>query len=401
VPTERPLTILCVSSYEKGQEFMRTCKAEGCNVFLLTVEKLRDADWPRESIDEAFYLPEELPLQGLINAVSYMARSRPLDRIVALDEFDMENVAALREHLRIPGMGLTTMRCFRDKLAMRGRAKEVGIRVPEFVHVLNYDTLREFMARVKPPWLLKPRSQASGIGMKKINDPAELWPWLDQLGDQQSFYLLEQFVPGDMFHVDSIVSELEVVFAEAHAYGSPPLEVSHGGGVFTTRTVPRTSAESKALHKVNREVIQTLGLMRGVTHAEFLRAHEDGKIYFIEVAARVGGAYISDAVEAATGINLWREWAHLELGAGKVPYELPKKRRDYAGVIISLARQEVPDTSAYNDPEIVYRVPKHHHAGFVLRASKPERIVELLDSYSARFREDFYASQPVPDKPTS
>jgi len=398
---ERPPTILCVSSYEKGQEFMRTCKREGWDVLLLTVEKLRDADWPREAITEAFYIPEELPLQGLINAVSYMARSRPIDRIVALDEFDMENVAALREHLRIPGMGLTTMRYFRDKLAMRGRAREDDISVPEFVHVLNYDDLRDFMARVKPPWLLKPRSQASGIGMKKINQEGELWPWLDQLGDQQSFYLLEQFVPGDVFHVDSIVSERKVVFAEAHAYGSPPLDVSHGGGVFMSRTLPRTSTLTKSLLKINREVITALGLARGVTHAEFLRAHEDGKLYFIEVAARVGGAYISNEIEAATGINLWREWARLEIGSGKKPYQLPKKRNGYAGVIISLARQETPDTSAYNDSEIVYRVPKHHHAGFVLSVPKPERIVELLDSYGGRFREDFYATQPVPDKPTA
>jgi len=401
VSKERPPTILCVSSYEKGQEFMRTCKREGWDVFLLTVEKLRDADWPREAITEAFYIPEELPLQGLINAVSYMARSRPIDRIVALDEFDMENVAALREHLRIPGMGLTTMRYFRDKLAMRGRATEEGIAVPEFVHVLNYDDLRDFMARVKPPWLLKPRSQASGIGMKKINHESELWPWLDQLGDQQSFYLLEQFVPGEVFHVDSIVSERKVVFAEAHSYGSPPLDVSHSGGVFTSRTLPRTSALSRSLVKLNREVITALGLARGVTHAEFLRAHEDGKLYFIEVAARVGGAYISNEIEAATGINLWREWAMLEIGLDKKRYVLPKKRNGYAGVVISLARQETPDTSAYNDPEIVYRVPKHHHAGFVLSSPSPERIQELLDSYSARFREDFYASQPVPDKPTA
>jgi biotin carboxylase len=401
VPTKRPKTILCVSSYEKGQEFMRTCKKHGWNVFLLTVEKLRDANWPRESIEETFYIPEELPLQDLIFAVSFMARSRPVDRIVALDEFDMENVAALREHLRIPGMGLTTMRYFRDKLAMRGRAREAGLLVPEFIHVLNYDDMNEFMARVKPPWLLKPRSQAAGIGMKKIHDPAELWPWLDKLGDQQSFYLLEQFIPGDVFHVDSVVSERKIVFAEAHAYGKPPLDVSHGGGVFTTRTLARTSPESKALHTVNKEVIKSLGILRGVTHAEFLRAHDDGKIYFIEVAARVGGAYISDAIEAATGVNLWREWARLEIGDGKTPYAPPEPRRDYAGVIISLARQEVPDTSAYTDPEIVYRVPKHHHAGFVLRSPKSERITELLDSYTARFRDDFYATEPVPDKPTA
>lgn len=401
MPDGPPLTILCVTSYEKGQEFIRTCKAMGCRVLLLTVEKLRQADWPFDSIEELFTMPEDLPLQGLIYSVSYFARSRPIDRIVALDEFDMENVSALREHLRIPGMGLTTVRYFRDKLAMRARARETGILVPKFVHVLNYARLREFMSRVPGPWLLKPRSQASGIGMKKIHKPEELWPWLDQLGDQQSFYLLEQFVPGSVYHVDSVASEREVVFAEAHAYGTPPLETSHQGGVFTTRALPRDGEEARTLHKINRDLLNGLGLLRGVTHAEFLKAHADGKFYFIEIAARVGGAYIADVIEAATGINLWREWARLEVGAGKEPYQLPAARADYAGVILSLARQEHPDTSAYNDPEIVYRVSKFHHAGFVLKSSSHERVQQLLDSYSRRFVEDFLATQPVPDKPSN
>ena len=397
----RPLTILCVSSYEKGQEFLRTCKALGCRVLLLTVEKLRDADWPREALDDFFLMPEDIAQHHLIYTVSYMARSQPIDRIVALDEFDMENVSALREHLRIPGMGLTTIRYFRDKLAMRARAKEAGILAPEFVHVLNYDAIRDFMQRVPSPWLLKPRSQASGIGMKKIHKPDDLWPWLDQLGDQQSFYLLEQFVPGIVYHVDSIVSERDVLFAEPHAYGAPPLDVSHQGGVFTTRTLHRDAPETKKLLEANRDVIEGLGYLRGVTHAEFLKSHADGKFYFIEIAARVGGAYISDVIEAATGINLWHEWARLEVGAGRQPYKLPTARSDYAGVILSLARQQHPDTSAYNDPEIVYRVSKYHHAGFVLKSQSAERVQQLLDSYSARFAEDFLATQPVPDKPTT
>ena len=401
MPESKPLTILCLTSYEKGQEFMRACKEEGCRVLLVTVEKFREGDWPREAIEEIFATPAEIPLQDLIYAVSYIARSRPIDRIVALDEFDMENAAALREHLRVPGMGLTTMRYFRDKLAMRGRAKEAGIPVPDFIHVLNYDALRDYMERVKPPWLLKPRSQASGIGMKKIEEASQLWPWLDQLGDQQSFYLLEQFVPGDVYHVDSIVAERKVVFAEAHAYGKPPFEVAHHGGVFTTRTLPRAGAEAKSLLKLNRELIEALGLVRGVTHAEFLRAHDGGKFYFIEIAARVGGAYISDVVEAATGVNLWREWARIEVGGGKRPYALPKTRREYSGVILSLARQEQPDTSAYTDPEIDMRVKKYHHAGFVLKSAKADRVKELLDSYMLRFKADFMASQPVPDKPTT
>jgi biotin carboxylase len=401
MPPDRPLTILCVSSYEKGQEFLRTCKAMGCIVLLLTVEKLRHADWPFECIDEVFTMPEDLPLQSLIYAVSYAARSHSIDRIVALDEFDMENVSALREHMRIPGMGLTTVRYFRDKLAMRARAQEVGILVPEFAHVLNYSNLRDFMARVPAPWLLKPRSQASGIGMKKIHSPDELWPWLDQLGDKQSFYLLEQFIPGSVYHMDSVVSEREVVFAEAHAYGAPPLDVSHQGGVFTTRTLPRDAEDTQTLLDVNRQVIEGLGSVRGVTHAEFLRSHADGKFYFLEIAARVGGAYIADVVEAATNINLWREWARLEIGAGKQSYALPPIRQDYAGVILCLARQEHPDTSAYADPEITYRVSKYHHAGFVLQSPKADRIQELLDFYATRFAQDFLATQPVPEKPTA
>ena len=397
----RPITILCLSSFEKGQEFLRTCKNIGCTVYLLTVEKLRNADWPRDFIDEFFYMPDDLPLADLIHAVSYAARTRHIDRIVALDEFDMENVAALREHLRLPGIGLTTIRYFRDKLAMRARAQEEGILVPQFQHILNYDDLREFMARVPAPWLLKPRAQASGIGMKKINSPEELWPWLDQLGDRQSEYLLEQFIPGSVFHVDGVVSERQILFAEVHSYGAPPLDVSHQGGVFTTRTMPRESADALALKAIHKKLIETLGLVRGVTHAEFLKAHSDNRIYFLEVAARVGGAYISNMVDTATGINLWREWARLEITAGKLPYDLPPTRNDYAGVIVSLARQQEPDTSAYNDPEIVERIKKYHHAGFVLKSPSPDRIEQLLHSYSQRFAEDFLARQPVPDKPSS
>jgi biotin carboxylase len=312
----------------------------------------------------------------------------------------MENVSALREHLRIPGMGLTTVRYFRDKLSMRARAKEAGIRVPEFVPVLNYDDLREYMARVPAPWLLKPRSQASGIGMKKIHSPDELWPWLDELGDQQSFYLLEHFVPGTVYHVDSIASEREVVFAEAHKYGTPPLTTSHQGGVFTTSTLAPDAPEAAELLALNRRVLSELGFVRGVTHAEFLKADSDGRFYFIEVAARVGGAFISDVIVAATGINLWREWARLEVGAGKEPYQLPAHKREYAAVILSLARQEHPDTSAYSDPEIVRHISKYHHAGLILKAADSARLQELITAYAGRFQQDFLATQPVPDKPT-
>ena len=115
-------------------------------------------------------------------------------------------------------------------------------------------------------------------------------------------------------------------------------------------------------------------------------ARSDGHFYFLECAARVGGAYISEMVEIATGINLWREWARIEIAGGKEPYQLPAVRSDYAGLILSLARQEDPDTSAYNDPEIALRLKRRHHAGLVLRSSDPARMQALLENYSRAFR---------------
>jgi biotin carboxylase len=312
----------------------------------------------------------------------------------------METAATLREHLRIPGMGLTTMRYFRDKLAMRMRALDRHIRVPDFVPVVNLDDIRYYLDHVPGPWVLKPRQEASAIGIKKINAPDELWPMLDQLGDKQSTYLLEKFVPGDVYHVDSVVSENEIVFSNVSRYGKPPMNVAHGG-VFTTFTVPRGGEEDSALRKINQELIVALGLVRGVSHAEFIRAHSDGHFYFLECAARVGGAYINEMVETATGINLWREWARIEISGGDGSYKLPALREEYAGVILSLAKQEHPDTSAYNDPEIAHRIKKHHHAGLVLKSSDPHRIPALLENYAQRFAEDFLAVAPMKDKPTA
>jgi biotin carboxylase len=396
-----PLAFLCITTYEKGQEFMRECKRQGCRVYLLTAETLRNADWPRESLDDTFYIPAELPVPEIVNAVTYLAREKKIDRIVALDEFDMEAAATLREHMRIPGMGLTTMRYFRDKLAMRMKALEGGIRVPDFIPVLNHHDIRYYLNHVPSPWVLKPRSEASAIGIKKIDSAEALWPVLESLGDKQSSFLLEKFVPGDVYHVDSVVSEREVVFSSVSRYGAPPMAVAQQGGIFTTYLLPAESQEAVSLRQLNRDLIEALGLVRGVSHAEFIGARSDGYFYFLECAARVGGAYICEMVETATGINLWREWARIEIAGGKQPYNLPAIRNDYAGIILSLARQEEPDTSAYNDPEIALRLKKRHHAGMVLRSSDPARVQALLQAYTGRFAQDFLAIEPPGTKPAA
>ncbi|MGH7554001.1 MAG: ATP-grasp domain-containing protein, partial [Longimicrobiales bacterium] len=230
----------------------------------------------------------------------------------------------------------------------------------------------------------------------------ELWRELETLGDEQSHFLLERFVAGDVFHVDSIVVDGECVLEEAHRYETPPFDVMHGGGIFCTRTVRRGSELEAELRAINREIVAAVGLTRGVLHTEFIRGREDGRFRFLETAARVGGANIVEMVEASTGVNLWREWAKLEVSdVERRPYSAPERRSDYGGVVISLARQERPDTSAYNDPEIVWRLDKKHHVGLIVASPDPERVERLLHEYMNRILADFHASLPAPDKPTA
>jgi len=397
--TER---ILCIASYEKGQDFLRQCAELGVKPTLLTVDKLRDADWPFDALEEVVTMPPGLTVEQILNTVSYLARGRRFDRIVALDEFDLETAALVREHMRIRGMGVTASAYYRDKLAMRIGAQDSGFLVPEFCRVLNYDEHRAYMAHVPAPWLLKPRSEASALGIRKIQEPEQLWRALDELGDRQSRFLLEQFVPGDIYHVDSIVSEGKVVFSVAHQYGRPPMQVMHEGGVFTTRTVDRTSSDWAALTELNAHLAPALGMVRGVTHGEYIKAHADGRFYFLEIAARVGGAFIADLVQTSTGVNLWREWARLEVANLRGDtYTLPPTFESYSGSVLCLAQTAEPDTSAFDAPEIVYRMKKHHHAGMIVKSDDPNRVRELLETYSEEFARRFLASMPPPDKPTA
>ncbi|HET7217269.1 MAG TPA: hypothetical protein VFJ02_04445 [Vicinamibacterales bacterium] len=394
-----PLTLLCIATYRKGDEFLRECRRQGCRVLLLTEERLRDADWPRAAIDEFFYIRRDMPLADIRTGAAHLARTERIDRIVALDDFDVELAAMLREYLFVPGMGETTARRFRDKLAMRRRARSAGIPCPRFVHTLHHPSIAEWMNDVPPPWVLKPRAQAAALGIKKLQAADEVWRGLDVLGDNHADYLLEEFIPGDVYHVDSIVFGSQVRFAAASRYDTPPFVVAHEGGIFITRTLAGDDPRTAALRDLNDRVLASFGLVRGVSHTEFIRA-QDGAVYFLETSARVGGAFIVDVVEAATGVNLWREWARLEIAGEDGTYEPPAARDRCGGIILSLARQEAPDMSAYEDPEIVVRIRKAHHAGLIVASDAPERVSDLLTSYRARFYTDFHASAPAPERPT-
>src|ERR1044071_9785205 len=363
---QKPLNIICFATFFKGGDFMRECKAQGGRVTLVTNEKMLDEDWPRDVLDEVFALPNDASVELFLDLVAHIAKTHKPDRIVALEEFDVVVAALAREHLCMPGMSSSSAKTFRDKYAMAVKARDGGVTVPEFVPAINNEEVADYLKRVAPPWVLKPRSDVSAIGIRKLDSPDEAWAAIEELNKREalreraSYHVLARFIPGAVFHVDSLVYDGRVIFARVNKYGRPPLQVAHGGGAYISQTIPHDSTEKRKLLEINRRLIKAMKMETGATHAEFIKSDADGDFYFLEIAARVGGAYIADVLEAASGINLWREWAKLEVAAAR-PRPKLKPRKDHAGIILSLAKQEWPDTSAYTDSEIVYRVKKKHH----------------------------------------
>ena len=386
-------TFICISNYFKGNDFLINMKKLGNKVYLITSEKLRNKPWAHDSIEEIFYMPGQdvdWDLDMLLHGVAGLMRKEKIDAIVALDDFDVEKATFLRENIRMDGMGQTTGRYFRDKLAMRVKAQSEGVPVPAFSALFNDEYINHFADTVSPPWVLKPRSEASATGIMKVYSKEELWQKIHELGDNRIKYLVEQFKPGAVYHCDGLNFNSKVLFSLTSQYLATPMEISQGGGIFRSANIKYNSADDRAIKKVNEQVMKSFGMKHGATHTEFIKCNEDGKIYFLETSSRVGGAHLAEMVEAASGINLWGEWAKIEDALVRgIEYKVPSSKNQFAGIVLTLSKYEHPDLSGFNDSEICFRVPLEYHAGLILKSDKPERVRELLDDYAERLVQDF------------
>lgn len=396
--------IVCIASEHKGNEFLEECQNAGWHVTLVTRKDLLDYPWSWTALNEVKTVERHATQEDYIRAITNVAGSKKIDRLVGLDEFDVLTAAKAREHLQMEGISGSYGLRFRDKLRMRNLADEKGIPCPEFVGATNAEEINEYLQTTSAPWIIKPRTEVSAFGIRKCETAEDVWGHLNELDnrntwrDHPSQFLIERFIAGKVYHVDSVVHDGKVVAAGVSEYGTPPFTVTHQGGVFTTYTVEYKSKERKELEKLNKKLLEGFDYKQGVAHAEFLQSAETGEFFLLEVACRVGGAYIANVHEHASGFNLWREWAKLETATKDNPYKAPKLRKDYAGIALCLAKEETPDTSHYVEEEIIYRVSKPKHVGLIFYSQDNARLSELLQTYSERIAQDFLAVAPAKER---
>ncbi len=392
-------TVLCMASFFKGHRLLEAFKKHGCRTILVGTTRVRHDPWCHEHIDERFFVHDFIDTPSLLNAVSYLARDREIDLVVPLEEYSVETAGIVRAHLGCPGPSEGVTRRSRDKLAMRLTAEKAGLPIPAFEGFINRQKLTQFMKNVPPPWMVKPRMTGGAVQIRKLTTVEEVWKVYVTLGDRSSHHLIEAFLPSDVYHVDSIVYGGRVRLAVAGRYGTPPFDVWNGGGVFTSRTVPEKDPLHGHLLDLNQRVIDAIGIRQGVNHVEFLE--RDGKVYFLEIGARVAGSHLDRLTTAATGVDLFEESARLDLTLlENSSYRLPKAKKCEAGILLCLSRDKDPNQEfSQKHSEVRWTLAKDHHAGCVVASPSSDRIDSLLEEIRKDLERDHLAVMPASDSP--
>ncbi|TJZ66838.1 ATP-grasp domain-containing protein [Chitiniphilus eburneus] len=240
------------------------------------------------------------------------------DRIIARSEYDLLAAAQLRERFDIPGERPAALLPLRDKWLMRERCRTAGLPQPDYWDAATFAHQAPETGR----YLIKPRLEASSTGIV-TGTRAEIAARLAQLDDTGAL-IVEAFVPGDIFHVDGFIAAGRIVTAVTSDYVGDCLNYANGAPLGSAQR----PADAVALALAGR-TLAALGQRDGSFHFEGIR-DPDGHYWFLETAARVGGAGVAETFELKTGINLYQADLYYQLHA-EAPVLQPREHDHYFG----------------------------------------------------------------------
>ncbi|MBO3089500.1 ATP-grasp domain-containing protein [Cellulomonas dongxiuzhuiae] len=246
-----------------------------------------------------------------------IVRSAPGAEVVSNDEYCLVECARLRAATGLPARHPAHLDGYRDKVLMKRRLEAAGVPVPRYLAfepaVTSSRALADcVVATVGLPAVVKPRREANSRGVEVLSDLEAVLGWLAR-HDGETGWQVDEFVDGDLGHVNALVRQGDVRPVQAGRYLGPLLGFERGR-VLGGWTLPADSPQAVAAHELNERVVRALGADGDfVVHTEFATT-PDGRLVVLETAARAPGAAVSELARVHAGVQL--EVAHLRLQAG-------------------------------------------------------------------------------------
>lgn len=269
----------------------------------------------RQRLAAHWQVGDALDVDQLTVAVEGLGRQLGgVDRVIAVLEQLQEPVAAVRERLGIPGIGIEVARRFRDKSHMKDVMRAAGVPCARHRLCRSADEARAFLTEVGLPVVVKPPAGAGAKGTFRLESADEVEQWLaaapPQAGDPT---LVEEFLTGREHSFEAMWRDGELLWWSVTRYLPTPLEVLENPWMQWVVVAPRhvDTPEFADIAEVGPAAVRALGLETGITHMEWFR-RPDGSIAVSEVAARPPGAQLLTATGwAHGGRDLYADWTRL------------------------------------------------------------------------------------------
>jgi biotin carboxylase len=245
-------------------------------------------------------------------ATALAALFGPVDRVVALNEGDLDTAAELRARLGCPGQLPGELARFRDKLLMCEAVAAAGLRAPAFADAPDPAAVAGFAAAHGWPVVVKPRRGTASRGVLIVDSPAGLSA-LDGLPDEPR--LVQEFCGDTIYHVDGLWTGSALGPWRASRYVNTCADFAAGG---VLGSVEEDDPELvAALGEFTACVAAALSDRPWVFHLEvFVGRDADGRpeLRFLEAGCRVGGAEIPFVWREVHGIDLMTAAVDVQLG---------------------------------------------------------------------------------------
>ena len=289
-----------------------------------------------KDINQFIYFEKYNDDEELENLVIKLHQQEKFDLLIALSEKDILRVAKLRELLGIQGQNYFSALLYRDKYIMKQFAKIIGLNVPEFSTFSEPCELMEKVSKIGFPILIKPLSKSGSEGVQVLKNKEEYDDYLEKKSLWGENYDVEQFILGDMYHVDGIVENNKLKFVSVSKYwnslgkSTTLMESTQNTTItFADFTINKSDWEFLLLKGETKKFVEKSNFNNGTIHAEFIISEKDKTPYFIEIASRTGGLMISDTIEKKYGIIMNEVSFYLQVGQ-KVTYPLKNEPENFS-----------------------------------------------------------------------
>ncbi|WP_305816647.1 ATP-grasp domain-containing protein [Photobacterium leiognathi] len=223
------------------------------------------------------------------------------------DEFNLINTNKLRKKFSGKDNSCKDISLFRDKVKMKQKLLNCGVRVPRFITLskvdidngsISYDLL---LSSLGNEFIIKPIDSCGSHGVYHIRSKDEYLAFFDDLNQYYCDFEAEEFISGTLYHVDSVTRNGEVQFCAVNRYSVPNFELTQGK---VLGSIPLSSEHAlyKKLEVFSKNALKILGSDNMVNHMEIF---DNGKeLVFLEVSGRPPGALVNKVHSLNHGVNL-------------------------------------------------------------------------------------------------